>query len=109
MRSRRVVGKSTTEKTTLRGRRFSIKTHLHVPRPTSFVLPTISSLAVSFIFALQRDARFRLVSRCMGNAGWTADWTTAAFQSVEELQCDEWVDHSVLVSEPTVENKSTVR
>lgn len=30
--------------------------------------------------------------------GWNADWTTKAFQSVEDLQCDEWVEHPVMVS-----------
>eukprot|EP00904_Undaria_pinnatifida_P005266 jgi/Undpi1/186/HiC_scaffold_1.g00183.m1 len=29
--------------------------------------------------------------------GWNADWTTKVFQNVEALQCDEWVDHPVMV------------
>eukprot|EP00903_Cladosiphon_okamuranus_P018385 g16911.t1 len=29
--------------------------------------------------------------------GWNADWTTSAFQTVDQLQCDRWVDHPVMV------------
>ena len=30
--------------------------------------------------------------------GWNADWTTGAFETVDQLQCDRWVDHPVMVS-----------
>ncbi|CAM9823055.1 unnamed protein product [Ascophyllum nodosum] len=29
--------------------------------------------------------------------GWNADWTSKAFQHVEDLECDEWVEHPVMV------------
>ncbi|CAM9458894.1 unnamed protein product [Ectocarpus sp. 13 AM-2016] len=29
--------------------------------------------------------------------GWNADWTTKSFQPVDQLECDGWVDHPVMV------------
>lgn len=36
--------------------------------------------------------------RLRATSGWNADWTTRAFQDVGDLQCDEWVEHPVMVS-----------
>ncbi|CAN0446857.1 unnamed protein product, partial [Ectocarpus sp. 8 AP-2014] len=30
-------------------------------------------------------------------SGWNADWTTKSFQPVDQLECDGWVDHPVMV------------